>query len=363
MRRAPGEDSRYRSGGVPARARPSEARAAAAARLAGATANADDVRRRLAASARWGQAYPEHEPPAGRPAGRQGRSARPVETPARQSHGRSRTQSQDREGPEGRQARRPAEAETDGRQDRRSRQAGPARADVRQGREARPSRQADAEARQGRSARPAGPSPRPGRPSRRRQEPVPSPRRAHAIANPSAMAAGYGAAALAAPRSDPAPHEQSRPRHLKVVEPGTLSAAQRRRRARAVLIATIGMGTFIAFALVYLHVVLAQRQFRIDRLNTEVSKAQTSYQNLRLEVAQLDSPQQIVSTAEGRLGMVQPSKVLYLTPSAPAPSGSTSTGQTVAGGGGNPSTGSQPAQSPAGSASQPTTKSQPAGSP
>lgn len=183
------------------------------------------------------------------------------------------------------------------------------------------------------------------------------------MANPSAVAAGLGAAALAAARPEPVPQERSRPRHLKVVEPGTLSAAQRRRRARALLVATIGAGSFIAFSLVYLHVVLAQRQFRIDHLNAEVSKAQTSYQNLRLRVAQLGSPQQIISSAEGRLGMVQPSKVVYLTPSAPASSGSASPGQNPVANGGNPSAGSPSAQAPAGNAAWPTIKSQPAGTP
>ncbi len=262
MRPTPGDDTRHRSGGVPPRARPDEARAAAAARLAGPSAAADPVRRRVEEVIRRAQLSGEVQPPSGLA------SARPARTrPA---------------APDAARARSAASA--------------------------------------GRPVHPAGSALRSGRPTRRRQEPDPTPRRARAMANPSA--ATVGAAALA-PRPVAAPEEHRRPRHLKVVEPGTLSAAQRRRRARAVLMATIAAGTFIAFALVYLHVVLAQRQFRIDHLNAEVSKAQTSYQNLRLKVAQLGSPQQIISTAEGRLGMVQPTKVLYLTPSAPAPTGST----------------------------------------
>ena len=62
----------------------------------------------------------------------------------------------------------------------------------------------------------------------------------------------------------------------------------------------------VAFGLVYLHVVLAQRQFALDRLTSKVQAEQATYQNLRLQVAQLGSPAQIISTAEGQLGMRQP---------------------------------------------------------
>ncbi len=70
----------------------------------------------------------------------------------------------------------------------------------------------------------------------------------------------------------------------------------------------------MAFGLVYLHVVLAQRQFALDRLTAKVQGEQTTYQNLRLQVAQLGSPAHIISTAEGQLGMRPPASVTYLTP-------------------------------------------------
>jgi hypothetical protein len=105
--------------------------------------------------------------------------------------------------------------------------------------------------------------------------------------------------------------------------------------------------------LVYMHVVLAQRQFAIDRLNSTVQNQQAQYQALRLQVAQLGSPQNIIATAEGQLGMVQPASVSYLTPK-----------QTV---GGSSTPGStRPASStraPAGDADWPLIKSQLAGSP
>lgn len=142
-------------------------------------------------------------------------------------------------------------------------------------------------------------------------------------------------------------------RHLRVVEAPTLTPAERRRRARLLLTGGVGLALAVVFGLVYMHVVLAQRQFAIDHLNTQVAKEQASYQSLRLQVAQLGSPQNIISTAEGQLGMVQPGSVTYLTPStrvgAAAPAGTAAQGA--------------PGQAPAGDADWPQIKSQLAGSP
>lgn len=285
MRRSHDEGDLQAGGAVARRAAPSQSRAAAAARLAGAPSGSDAVRRRLAEAARRAE---------------RGASDR---HPAASAQSRS----------------------VDGRS-------------------------------------PVG-------------RPPAATRRAPAIADPSAVAGIFsaGAAGLAAAPAEPArpaPKEQPRPRHLKVVEPGTLSPRQRRRRARAALVGAIAAGSFIAFALVYLHVVLAQRQFHIDRINADVSKAQTSYQNLRLQVAQLGSPQQIISTAEGRLGMVQPQKVVYLTPPAGASSSSAqqggqtgqSAGQTAPSSG-QVASASGGAVAPSGNADWPVIKSQLAGAP
>lgn len=286
---------------------PSQSRAAAAARLAGAPSSSEAVRRRLSEAAQRAQQVAgsgsvSHPAAAGPvPSGRSGR-------PSRQGQGAS-----------------------DG-------HSSPA---------ARPARSAGT-----RTASPVarGSGAGGGRsPSRGTQRSV------RAIADPSAAAGAFssGAAGLAAapaPRREPRPAEESRPRHLRVVEPRASSARQRRRRARAFLLAGIGAVSVIAFALVYLHVVLAQRQFRIDRINAQVTKAETSYQNLRLHVAELGSPQQIVSTAEGRLGMIQPQKVMYLTPQSVAANSGTRTGQTSQSSGATGTAGGGPAAS-AGSAS------------
>lgn len=147
-------------------------------------------------------------------------------------------------------------------------------------------------------------------------------------------------------------------RHLRVVEPRKLTAAERRRRARMLLAGGVGLLVMVVFGLVYMHVVLAQRQFAIDRLNTKVQSEQAQYQNLRLAVAQLGSPQNIIATAEGQLGMVQPASVNYLTPNQTVGS-SGSSGSSRPGAG----TTSSSAQAPVGDADWPQIKSQLAGSP
>ncbi|MBV9660100.1 MAG: hypothetical protein JO337_02970 [Acidimicrobiales bacterium] len=178
--------------------------------------------------------------------------------------------------------------------------------------------------------------------------------RAAGLATTSGVATAAALAEKAVPWSRPsAPGErEGRPRHLRVVEPRTLSPAQRRRRARALLLAGVGLATAVAFALVYLHVLLAQRQFRLDRMNSQVQANQTNYQRIRLNVAQLGSPQHIISTAVGQLGMVQPNKVTYLTPSSTIPTALPHTSSNGTSG-----------QAPAGDADWPLVKSQLAGTP
>jgi cell division protein FtsL len=86
-------------------------------------------------------------------------------------------------------------------------------------------------------------------------------------------------------------------------------------------VAVVGAGVFVAavvFGLVGVRVVLAQNQFRLDRINARAAAEESAYERLRLQVDQLESPERIVAAAEGRLGMVQPLSVTYLTPSAPA---------------------------------------------
>jgi len=80
------------------------------------------------------------------------------------------------------------------------------------------------------------------------------------------------------------------------------------------------------FAIVALRVMLAQGQVDIDRLTASVEAEQAVRQDLRLTVAELEAPAQVVSAARQRLGMITPVTVTYLrspppvaAPAAPAP--------------------------------------------
>lgn len=125
------------------------------------------------------------------------------------------------------------------------------------------------------------------------------------------------------PMSEPRParreaHQPARspaaspPRHLRVLEPRRRAVARRRRRARLMLVSIAALAVAVVFALVYLHVVLAEKQLRLDALNVKAAQEQATYQELRLQVTRLESPAHIVSTAEGKLGMRPPKSVTYL---------------------------------------------------
>ncbi len=100
------------------------------------------------------------------------------------------------------------------------------------------------------------------------------------------------------------------------------------------------------FALVYLHVVLAQRQIELDRMSSAAVARQNQYQALRLKVAQLESPQQIITTAEGKLGMRQPASATYVSPPAGSTAVSNSGASTTSAKGSSTSTAGHPISSP-----------------
>jgi cell division protein FtsL len=164
-------------------------------------------------------------------------------------------------------------------------------------------------------------------------------------------------------RAEPAGRDAPRPRsprHLAVVEDPISRLRSGSVRARLLLCAAAVLAVVVAFSLVYLHVVMAQRQFLLDNLSAQATRQQGTYAQLRLQVAQLESPQQIIATAEGKLGMRQPSNVTYLSPSTPLPAGGAATGPAGASAGpGVKGT----VTAPAGDADWPQIKSQLAGSP
>ena len=116
-----------------------------------------------------------------------------------------------------------------------------------------------------------------------------------------------------APRPEPrrrAPAADPRPVHLWVVRPETRS-----RRLTRLVTAMLVVAVFAGlFAIVAVRVVLAQGQAEIDRLSQSIEAQQAVRQDLRLMVAELEAPAQIVASARQRLGMVTPAAVTYLTP-------------------------------------------------
>ena len=122
-----------------------------------------------------------------------------------------------------------------------------------------------------------------------------------------------------APRPRPQPRPQPKRReaapatrpHLRLVG----DPLPRERRITRVLTAALVIAVFAGlFAIVAMRVLLAQGQVDIDRLTTSIEAQQAAQQDLRLAVAELEAPAQIVGAARQRLGMVTPPIVTYLTP-------------------------------------------------
>jgi cell division protein FtsL len=109
-----------------------------------------------------------------------------------------------------------------------------------------------------------------------------------------------------------APEREQRP-SLRVVPAGL-----RRRRTAVVTILAMAVMFSVMLGLAAFQTIIAQGQARLDRLDTDVRNAQSSYQKLRFDVAQLEAPARIVATARDRLGMVVPDSVSYLAPTGDA---------------------------------------------
>lgn len=77
---------------------------------------------------------------------------------------------------------------------------------------------------------------------------------------------------------------------------------------------------FALVTAVVFHVVLAENQMELDRLNGQIDKEQRVYEQRRLTASLLASPQRVIQGAE-RLGLVlppEPARYLYV-PNAPMP--------------------------------------------
>ena len=120
---------------------------------------------------------------------------------------------------------------------------------------------------------------------------------------------------LAPPAPRPARHlRPSRP-PLRVVEP------RRRLRTGPTVVVGAVLAFAIAFAIVAFQAQLVQGQRHLDDLDGRIDQAAEQYRQLRLDVAELESPERVVDAA-GALGMVTPPEVTYLTPSGTVVAGS-----------------------------------------
>jgi cell division protein FtsL len=109
-------------------------------------------------------------------------------------------------------------------------------------------------------------------------------------------------------------------RHLRLVLPPRRSLRLSPRVG--VLLTVIG---FVAlFGVAVCHALIIQNQASVDQLDRRVAEEQARYEKLRLEVAELSSPQRIMTEAQNDLGMVPAGETMWLTPNDPAPTSTTS---------------------------------------
>jgi cell division protein FtsL len=110
------------------------------------------------------------------------------------------------------------------------------------------------------------------------------------------------------PQPQPGRPEGESTRHLQVVGARPRVAWSGRRRARILCFVASIAAIVVAFGLVYLHVLSAQKQFQIDHLTTVETQAQTNYEQLRLSVEAANSPARVMAAALA-LGMHEPPSV------------------------------------------------------
>jgi cell division protein FtsL len=121
------------------------------------------------------------------------------------------------------------------------------------------------------------------------------------------------------PGSRARPERSGSDRHLRVVPPGRRPGLGLRLSPRLGVVLTVLM--FVAlFGVAVSHALLIEGQAHLDDLDQQVAAEQARYEELRREVAELESPQRILGEATRRLGMVPPGDPVWLSPHRPAPS-------------------------------------------
>jgi cell division protein FtsL len=130
---------------------------------------------------------------------------------------------------------------------------------------------------------------------------------AEAVRSVAPRRAGHAPAA-------PAPVAPARPR-LRLVD--GVGWQPRRVLTRLVTAAIATLAAVTLFLVVFLHVLLTQGQADLERLQGRADAEAAANRRLRVQVAELESPGRIVTTARQRLGMVPPTTVVYLPAADP----------------------------------------------
>ena len=130
---------------------------------------------------------------------------------------------------------------------------------------------------------------------------------------PRAAAPAHAPARRPSPRPVPRPARPAPARrpHLRVVRPDERPV--RRLTPKGGVALTILLFAVLA-GLAGAHTLIAQGQIRLDRIDAEVRAEQARYQQLRRDVAAMESPERVVAAAEAQ-GMVTPDDLVYLQPS------------------------------------------------
>jgi hypothetical protein len=124
------------------------------------------------------------------------------------------------------------------------------------------------------------------------------------------MKSANASASARAPRPAPAKErEQGRERHLAVVDP---DARKRERRARLGVRVAVASVVAAVLIVVTFHVMMAEGQLQLDRLEESTAKEQQRYEALRLRYAEQIAPEAIIDRAED-LGMVPARSTRYVS--------------------------------------------------
>jgi cell division protein FtsL len=124
------------------------------------------------------------------------------------------------------------------------------------------------------------------------------------------------------PAPVPRPRPAERPNHLRVVAPS--ERVRRRLTPGMAVLLTVGLFAML-LAVAVAHTVLVEGQVHLDELDAQLVAEQARYQELRTEVASLESPDRIVHAAN-EMGMVTPDDLRYLQPPPDASAAGPTTG-------------------------------------